>query len=125
MQHIARALVVLIALEHIWILILEMFLWTTPRGMAAFGTTPEFAASSAVLAANQGLYNGFLAAGLLWSAFARQNAFSLRVFFLGCVLVAGIYGGVTAKTSILVVQALPAFIALAVCIAAHRSTASR
>ena len=114
MAIIAKVLVGLIALEHIYILILEMFLWTTPRGMAAFGTTEQFARDSAVLAANQGLYNGFLAAGLAWSLIApKEFGQQLMLFFLGCVLVAGLYGGFTANTRIFFVQALPAAIALA------------
>jgi len=114
MSTIAKVLVALIALEHIYILVLEMFLWTSARGRKAFGTTPEFAESTKVLAANQGLYNGFLAAGLIWSLLApRTYAKALALFFLGCVLVAGLYGGATASTRIYLVQALPAAIALA------------
>jgi len=114
MSTIAKVLVALIALEHIYILVLEMFLWTSARGRKAFGTTPEFAESTKVLAANQGLYNGFLAAGLIWSLLAPGiYAKALALFFLGCVLVAGLYGGATASTRIYLVQALPAAIALA------------
>ena len=115
MPTISRILVALVALEHLYFLYLEMFLWTTPRAMKAFGTTPEFAQASKALAANQGLYNGFLAAGLLWSVlhpdpgFARQ----LQIFFLACVIVAAVYGSMTAKRTILVIQGLPALIALA------------
>lgn len=103
-----------VALIHLYIVYLEMFLWARPRGIRAFGTTPEFARESRSLAANQGLYNGFLAAGLIWSLlhpdplFARQ----LQLFFLLCVLVAGVYGSLTAKRSILYVQALPAALGL-------------
>lgn len=108
-------LLIAIALEHLGFLALEMFFWTKPLGMRVFGLSPEVAHSSAVLAANQGLYNGFLAAGLLWSALApptyRQP---LQIFFLTCVLVAGIYGGMTASRAILAVQALPALLALIV-----------
>ena len=103
------------ALLHVGFLVLEMFLWTTPFGLKTFNMTPEFAASSAVLAANQGLYNGFLAAGLVWGLFAKTNATAIKVFFLGCVIVAGVFGAATAKPSILFVQALPAALALACC----------
>lgn len=110
-----RILVSLVALEHVGFLVLEMFFWQKPLGLKIFGLTPEQARDSAALAANQGLYNGFLAAGLLWAltipdpTFARQT----KLFFLGCVIVAGVFGGFTAKRSILVVQALPAALAAA------------
>ena len=118
MSIISKILVGLIALEHIYILVLEMFLWTTPRARASFGMTAEFAEQTKVLAGNQGLYNGFLAAGLIWSQFAPPAlAIQLAVFFLGCVLVAGIYGGATANKRIWFVQAVPAAIALAVVLA--------
>ncbi len=104
----------IVAAEHIAILILEMFLWTKPFGRRVFGLTRELAESSRVLAANQGLYNGFLAAGLIWSLFA---GFQVKVFFLICVIVAGIFGGFTAKRTILWTQGLPAAIALALTIA--------
>jgi putative membrane protein len=114
MDTIAKILVGLVALEHIYILVLEMFLWTTPRGLRSFGTTPEFARESKALAANQGLYNGFLAAGLAWSLIHPDPIFGhqLSLFFLVCVIVAAVYGGMTAKRSILLVQGLPALIAL-------------
>ena len=113
MPIVAKLLVLLVALLHVGFLVIEMFFWNTPFGQRSFNLTPEFAAQSAVLAANQGLYNGFLAAGLVWSLIApRTMSFALKVFFLGCVIVAGIYGGATAKTSILFVQALPAALAL-------------
>jgi putative membrane protein len=117
---LAIILVALIALEHIYILVLEMFLWTSPRGMKAFGTRPEQAAQTRVMAANQGLYNGFLAAGLIWSLLHPDAgfAFQLKLFFLGCVLVAGLYGGATASRKIFLVQALPAAIALIVVVIA-------
>jgi putative membrane protein len=89
-----------------------MFLWQTPFGRRTFGLTPEFAAQSAKLAANQGLYNGFLAAGLIWGLLAPHDGFYIKIFFLTCVIVAGLYGGFTVKKSILVIQALPALIAL-------------
>ena len=111
MNILALALVALIGVLHIYILVLEMFLWTTPRGRAAFGTTAEFAESTRSLAANQGLYNGFLAAGLIWGLWA---GFGVRVFFLLCVLVAGVYGAATASRKIIFVQALPAAVTLVV-----------
>ena len=110
MKNVARILVSLVALEHIAILILEMFFWNHPLGQRIFGMTPDVSASSAVLAANQGLYNGFLAAGLIWGVAADRR--ELQVFFLICVLIAGVFGGLTAKTSILLTQALPAALAL-------------
>lgn len=113
---LAKCLVLLIALLHIYILVLEMFLWDTPKGRKAFGTTPEQAAMTKVMAQNQGLYNGFLVAGLIWALIASINStpdfVRLANFFLGCVLVAGIYGGLTANKKIIFIQAVPAFIAL-------------
>jgi putative membrane protein len=96
----------------VYILVLEMFLWTKPAGLRAFGLTHERAESSRVLAANQGLYNGFLAAGLFWSLTLGDGGRAVAVFFLACVLVAGVYGAVTASRKILYVQALPALIGL-------------
>jgi len=110
MRIIALLLVAFVALSHVGFLVLEMFLWNDPIGHRTFSTTPEFAAQSAVLAANQGLYNGFLAAGLVWGLVSGRR--DVRVFFLCCVIVAGIYGGLTAKMSILYVQAVPALAAL-------------
>ena len=110
MRVAANIAVAIIALEHIWVLILEMFLWRKPIGLKTFGLTPEVAKTSAPLAANQGLYNGFLAAGLIWSLIAGLH--SVAVFFLSCVIVAGIFGAITAKRSILWVQAAPAAVAL-------------
>ena len=101
-----------VALIHIYILILEMFLWTTPRGRKAFGLTAEFAEATKVLAANQGLYNGFLAAGLFWGLWLGAAGTAVIVFFLLCVLVAGLYGAATANKRILFIQAVPAAIAL-------------
>ncbi len=110
---IALALIGLTALVHVWFLVLEMFLWRTPFGMRTFGTTPQQAEATAVLAANQGLYNGILAAGLGWSLIAPDpTAFAFRVFFLGAVIVAGVYGALTVSPRILLVQALPAALAL-------------
>lgn len=123
MKKAATALVALVAIEHVYILVLEMFLWTRPAGLRAFGLTPEFAEQTAALAANQGLYNGFLAAGLFWSLIRRSDQFALQVFFLGCVIVAGVFGAVTAKTSILYIQALPAAVALLVVWLSNRPTA--
>jgi putative membrane protein len=108
----ANVVVLLVALLHVYILVLEMFLWDKPRGLKAFGLTPEFAAQSKVLAANQGLYNGFLAAGLFWGLYLGDAGQSVKVFFLICVLVAGLYGGATASKRILFVQALPAAVGL-------------
>ena len=109
----AHLVVALIALLHVYILVLEMFLWTTPRGRRAFGLTPEFAQATRVLAANQGLYNGFLAAGLAWGLWLGAGGRDVQLFFLGCVLVAGVYGAATASRRILFVQAVPAAVGLA------------
>ena len=113
MTTMANVLVALIALLHIYILVLEMFLWDKPAGLRAFGQTREAAAASKVLAANQGLYNGFLAAGLFWGLSLGAGGTDIKVFFLCCVLVAGLYGAATASRRILFVQAVPAAIALA------------
>lgn len=110
MKLLADILVALIAVLHIWILVLEMFLWTKPLGLKTFRQSREAAEASRVLAANQGLYNGFLAAGLAWGLISGDGA--IKLFFVACVLVAGIYGGLTAKRSILYVQGLPALLAL-------------
>jgi putative membrane protein len=112
---VATVLITLIAALHLYILTLEMFLWTTPRGRKAFGTTESFAQETRVLAANQGLYNGFLAAGLIWAVAAgvHDGGFGPALFFLLCVLVAGLYGGLTASRRILAIQAAPAAFALA------------
>lgn len=113
MDLLADIVVALVALLHLYFLVLEMFLWDKPVGMRVFGLTPEAAASSKVLAANQGLYNGFLAAGLIWGLLAGANGTSIKLFFLACVLVAGLYGAATASRRILFVQALPAAVGLA------------
>src|SRR5262245_1651089 len=106
MTVLADVAVAVMALVHIYILVLEMFLWTTPRGMKAFGTDPDLAAKTRVLAANQGLYNGFLAAGLIWGLVAADPVgFQAKVFFLACILVAGLYGAATSNRRILFVQA--------------------
>lgn len=120
MKKLAAALVAFVAIEHLYILVLEMFLWTRPPGLRAFGLTPEFAQQTAVLAANQGLYNGFLAAGLVWGLIRKKDGTAIQVFFLSCVVVAGIFGAITAKPSILYVQAAPALVALVVTLVAHR-----
>jgi putative membrane protein len=113
MKIVGMALVVLVALEHLYFLYLEMFQWTTPKGLKTFGNTAEKAAASKVLAANQGLYNGFLAAGLLWGlAYPGGAGIHIQLFFLGCVIVAGIYGGLTVKMKIMYLQAGPALLAL-------------
>ena len=118
MAILATVLVALVAIEHLWFLTLEMFLWQKPLGMKTFGTTREFAEQTAALAANQGLYNGFLAAGLIWSLFTGPHAFALKVFFLLCVIVAGLFGAATVKPKIALVQALPAALAMALVLAA-------
>lgn len=120
MKKASYVLAAIVALEHVYILVLEMFLWTKPAGLRAFGLTPEFAEQTAVLAANQGLYNGFLAAGLIWGLLLKDDGHAVRVFFLSCVVVAGIFGGITAKPSILYIQAGPAVVALFVTLLARR-----
>ncbi|MGH8506651.1 MAG: DUF1304 domain-containing protein [Stenotrophobium sp.] len=110
---IANGLIALVALIHVYIVIVEMLLWDKPYGRRVFGLTPEFAAESKTLAANQGLYNGFLVAGLLWGLSLGPAGFAVKNFFLCCVLVAGVFGGITVGRKILVVQALPAAAALA------------
>ena len=120
MRMLADVAVVIVAVLHLGFLILEMFLWTKPFGLRTFRLSPEIAKASAGLAANQGLYNGFLAAGLLWGVWGGDGAYSIKLFFLGCVIVAGIFGGFTAKRSILWMQALPGLLALLAVIAAHR-----
>ena len=117
---LANLVVAFVAVEHLAFLVLEMFLWTQPVGMRVFGLSPEFAAESAPLAMNQGLYNGFLAAGLIWGLLSRDNAVAIKVFFLVCVIVAGLFGGLTVKTSIIVVQGAPALLALALVLLASR-----
>jgi len=109
---IGNVLVAVVALIHLYILWLEMFAWDTPTGHRAFGLKPDFAAATKVLAANQGLYNGFLAAGLIWGLWLGEGGFAVKVFFLLCVLVAGLYGAATASRKILFVQAVPAALAL-------------
>lgn len=109
---IGNILVALVALIHLYIVYLEMVAWDTPQGRKAFNLTPEFARRSKVLAANQGLYNGFLAAGLLWGLYLGADGFQFKVFFLLCVAVAGLYGAATAVRKILYIQTVPAVLAL-------------
>lgn len=110
MQIIANLVVLIVALLHFGFLVLEMFLWNRPLGLRTFGMTKAAADASATLAANQGLYNGFLAAGLIWGLWSDMPA--VKIFFLICVMIAGVFGGLTAKRSILYVQALPGAIGL-------------
>jgi putative membrane protein len=113
MTTVANIAVALVALLHAYFLVLEMFLWTKPFGLRTFGLTREFAAASKSLAANQGLYNGFLAAGLVWGLSLGIAGDAIKIFFLCCVIVAGVFGGLTVKRKIMWVQALPAGVALA------------
>ena len=113
MSILANVVVGFVAVLHVYILVLEMFLWDKPRGLRVFGLTLEKARASKVLAANQGLYNGFLAAGLVWGLSLGAAGKSIQVFFLACVLAAGLYGAATANRRILYVQALPAAVGLA------------
>ena len=116
---LADLLVALVALLHVWFLVLEMFLWDKPLGLKTFRQTPESAAVTKVLAANQGLYNGFLAAGLAWGLSLGAGGTAIKLFFLGCVVVAGLYGAATVGKKILVVQALPAALAMALLLLAR------
>ncbi|GGR13349.1 membrane protein [Actinoplanes ianthinogenes] len=117
---VGNVLVALVALIHVYILVLEMFLWTKPQGRKAFGLTPEFAEQTRVLGLNQGLYNGFLAAGLLAGLLAGgDTGFAAKVFFLLCVAVAGVVGAATASRRILYVQTVPAALALLFVLLAH------
>ena len=112
MPLLASVVVALVALLHLWFLVLEMFLWTRPSGRRAFGLSEDFAQQSKVLAANQGLYNGFLAAGLLWGLWLGAGGRPVVLFFLGCILVAGVFGGLTATRKVLWIQALPALLGI-------------
>ena len=112
MPLLANIAVAAVALLHVYILVLEMFLWTGPAGRKAFGLTPEFAEQTRALGANQGLYNGFLAAGLAWGLWLGAPGVQVVIFFLACVLAAGIFGALTASRKILYIQALPALLAL-------------
>ncbi|MDY7396240.1 DUF1304 domain-containing protein [Aureibaculum sp. 2210JD6-5] len=113
MKIIQLLLIVLVVFLHFYFLILEMFLWTKPKGRKAFGLTEEFAEQTKVLAANQGLYNGFLALGLVWSLLHKKFSYEIAIFFLSCVIIAGIYGAYsTKKIKLFYIQALPAILAL-------------
>ena len=118
MKLAADLVVGLVALLHLYFLVLEMFLWDKPKGMRTFGLTPEKAATTKSLAMNQGLYNGFLAAGLLWGLYA--GAFDFKVFFLACVVAAGVFGALTASRKILWVQAVPGLVGLGLVLATAR-----
>ena len=118
-SYAATTLVVLIAVVHLYILILQMFLWDTPKGMKAFGLTKEQASQTKILAANQGLYNGFLAAGLVWGLLLGDAGFQVKIFFLACVLAAGLYGTATANKRILFIQAIPAAVGLVLVLVAR------
>ena len=118
MEIITSILILFVAFEHLAFLYLEMFLWTKDVGRKVFGTSKDEAEATKVLAANQGLYNGFISAGLLWGYFYSKPEVGLQIilFFLGCVVVAGVYGAITAKISILYLQAFPAAISMALLI---------
>ena len=109
---LANGLIAVVALLHAYFMALEMFLWDRPFGRRTFGLTPEFSAQSRALAANQGLYNGFLAAGLVWGLWLGGAGLPVKVFFLACVVIAGVFGALTVSRKILFVQALPAAVAL-------------
>lgn len=113
---ITNVVVGLVALLHLYFLVLEMFLWEKPIGLKTFRLTKEEAATTKVLAANQGLYNGFLAAGLIWGIVLGADGTNVKIFFLSCVLIAGVYGGITASRKILMIQAMPALIGLVLAI---------
>ena len=120
MKLLANIFTLLVAVSHVGILILEMFFWTHPIGLKIFSMTAEVAESSSVLAMNQGLYNGFLAAGLFWGLL--KNRVDFKIFFLCCVVAAGVFGGITAKTSIIFTQGLPALIALTLVLVSSRTS---
>jgi putative membrane protein len=109
---VANIIVILVALLHVYFLVLEMFLWDKPLGLKTFRMTPEKAQITKILAANQGLYNGFLAAGLLWGLSLGEAGTNIKLFFLSCVIVAGIYGAATVGRKILFIQAMPAVLAV-------------
>ena len=119
MTLIASLLTAIVALLHVYFLVLEMFLWTSPTGRRVFRTTEEFAMASRTLAANQGLYNGFLAAGLVWGLMLGATGYAITVFFLSCVVIAGIFGAMTVGRKILFVQALPAAAAIVLTVVAR------
>ncbi len=117
MNTVAHIAVAVVALLHLYFLVLEMFFWEKPLGLRVFGLTPEFAKASRALAANQGLYNGFIVAGLVWGLSLGSAGDSIKIFFLGCVIVAGVFGALTANRKILWVQALPGAVAIALVLA--------
>ena len=117
MRLAAEVVIAIVALLHLYFLVLEMFLWDKPFGMKTFRLTPERAAATKSLAMNQGLYNGFLAAGLAWGLVLGPAGFAIKVFFLACVIVAGVFGAATASRKILFIQALPAVLALGLLLA--------
>ena len=122
MKVIATLLTTLVAIEHFGILMLEMFFWDHPVGRRLFNTTPDFSSASAVVAMNQGLYNGFLASGLVWGLLSQRR--DIKIFFLVCIMIAGVFGGMTAKTSILFTQGLPALLALTFVLISSRTFAA-
>ena len=117
MNTVANIAVAVVALLHLYFLVLEMFFWERPLGLRVFGLTPEFAKASRALAANQGLYNGFIVAGLVWGLSLGAAGDSIKIFFLLCVVVAGVFGALTANRKILWVQALPGAVAFALVLA--------
>lgn len=119
MTRLANIIIALLALLHVYILILEMFFWESPTSLRAFGLTPELAKATVAMGANQGLYNGFLAAGLAWSLTLGPIGRSVKVFFLLCVLIAGVFGAVTVSPRILFIQAVPAAVGLLLLWRAH------
>jgi putative membrane protein len=119
MMLFAHVAVGIVALLHVYFLALEMFFWDKPRGLKTFGLTQEFATASKSLAMNQGLYNGFLAAGLAWGIAMGSAGTAVEIFFLACVIIAGIFGGLTANRKILIVQAVPGALALALVLLAR------
>lgn len=120
MATIANAVVLVVALLHLYFLYLEMFMWTKPMGMRIFRTTPEVAQASAKLAANQGLYNGFLAAGLIWGLTLGDGGYAVKLFFLICVVVAGVFGAATVNRRIFFVQGVPAIVGIALLMLSRR-----
>ena len=119
MNIFAKIMTLIVAIEHFGFLILEMFFWDHPIGRGAFNLTAELSGQTTAMAANQGLYNGFLAAGLIWALIAKKR--DVRIFFLGCIIIAGIFGAATVKPSIVIIQALPALIALALVLMSRRA----
>jgi putative membrane protein len=124
MSFATQATITLVAVLHVLFLVLEMFIWTKPLGRKVFGLKQEFANRSAALAANQGLYNGFLAAGLIWGLLDKANGFNTLTFFLSCAIIAGIYGALSVNRFIFWVQAFPAIIALSLLFATGAQTPS-